>query len=77
MTTCAVRECDEPRVPDSLFCRANGHLTDAWQNRLARQDDGTYARPTDLRARSAAAEPFVPEWRRRLTAKDLTGAVAT
>lgn len=37
-------------------------------------------RPPELAPRAGAAapapEPFVPEWRRRLTAKDMTGTVA-
>ena len=35
---CAVRECPETRAQDSDVC--SGHLTDKWQHRLLRTDDG-------------------------------------
>lgn len=71
---CRVTTCPYERVRDALYCGSAGnrHLDDLWAGRLRRLADGTFIGQAGPSTRAAV----VPEWRRRLTAKDMTRSVA-
>lgn len=67
---CRVTGCSEERVAWTFFCRP--HLNDNWSGRLRRLANNQWIGTVGPQSR----EPFVPEWRKHLTAKDMTRSAA-